>query len=109
MVKGVRAVIENDYIPSYTLIHAPADEIIQGKLDALCARHKPRDFYDYFFLLHGNYPLVKTTEMLQRVLDLLQSSRTDFHKELKKFLPKSQAMLLRDFPKILEQKIRSFL
>ena len=48
-------------------------------------------------------------ETLQMVLDLLKNTRIDFHSELKKFLPKSQARLLRDFPKILEQKIRSFL
>ena len=107
--KGVRSVITNDYIPSYTLVHLPPDEIIRGKLDALQARHKPRDFYDYFFLLHGNYALVKKMETLQMVLDLLKNTRIDFHSELKKFLPKSQARLLRDFPKILEQKIRSFL
>lgn len=108
-IKGVRSVITNEYIPSYTLVQLPSDAIIQGKLDALFARHKPRDFYDYFFLLHGNHSLVKTTEVLQKVSAFLKSSRINFHSELKKFLPKSQAMLLRDFPRILEQKIQSFL
>lgn len=108
-LQGIRSVITNDYISSYTLVQLPADEIIQGKLDALRNRHKPRDFYDYWFLLHGDYPLVRKTETLQMVLDLLKNTRIDFRMELRKLLPKSQAMLLRDFRKLLEQKIREFL
>jgi len=108
-VHGDSNVIQNVYIPPYTLVHVPKSLIIEGKIQALLNRHKPRDFYDYFFLLHGDSPLVKDTAVLQRVLELLKSDHTDFRKEIKLFLPKSQAMLLRDFPKILEQKIRSFL
>ena len=39
----------NDYIPAYTLVHLGLEDIILGKLEALVDRHKPRDFYDYFF------------------------------------------------------------
>lgn len=108
-VAGLHNSTENEYIPLYTIVSLPREMIIQGKLDALFNRHKPRDFYDYFFLLHGNYPLVKEKDVLQKVLGLLKHERTDFRRELREFLPKSQAMLLRDFPGILEQKIRSFL
>lgn len=108
-VHGDSAVIQNAYIPPYTLVHLPKSLIIEGKIQALLNRHKPRDFYDYFFLLHGDSPLVRDTAVLRRVLELLKNDRADFRKEIKQFLPKSQAMLLRDFPKILEQKIQSFL
>lgn len=108
-IHGDSDVIQNVYIPPYTLTHLPLSLIIEGKIQALLNRHKPRDFYDYFFLLHGNYPLVKDTQILQKVLELLEHEKIDFRRELKEFLPKSQAMLLRDFRKILEQKIRSFL
>jgi predicted nucleotidyltransferase component of viral defense system len=103
------ALIENEYIPAYTLVHLPQDEIIKGKLEALFNRRKPRDFYDYFFLLSGNYPLVKEKENLKTVLKLIKETKIDFKGELKRFLPKSHVTNLRDFKKILEKKIQTFL
>ncbi len=108
LVKGVRTLIENDYIQPYTLVHLPKEEIIKGKIQALINRHKPRDFYDYFFLLSGNYPLVKEEETLLRTLKLLQETKLDFRRELKVFLPASHSMHLRDFKRILQDKIKSF-
>lgn len=103
--KKTRALITSDYIPAYTLVHLSLDDIILGKLEALADRHKPRDFYDYFFLLSGNHPAARTKENLKKVLKLLRQEDINFQTELKKFLPASHAMHLRDFKKILEQKI----
>lgn len=106
---GTRAVIQSDYLPAYSLVHLPKEEIILGKLAALSARHKPRDFYDYFFLLSGDYPLVRKREYLEKALKLLKISKIDFRSEIKKLLPKSHSMHLRNFSKILENKISDFL
>lgn len=108
-VTGVRALVESDYIPAYTLVHLPKEKIIKGKIQALINRHKPRDFYDYFFLLSGNYPLVKEKANLVQVLALLKKSKINFRNELRKFLPASHSMHLKDFNNILEQKILDFL
>ncbi len=108
-MRGVRTLIENDYIQPYTLIHMPKEEIIKGKMQALINRHKPRDFYDYFFLLSGNYPLVKEKDNLVLVLALLKESKINFRDEIKELLPASHSMHLRDFKKVLEQKILDFL
>lgn len=107
--KKTRALITSDYIPAYTLVHLSLDDIILGKLEALVDRHKPRDFYDYFFLLSGDYPVARTKENLKRVLKLLRQENINFQTELKKFLPASHAMHLRDFKKVLEQKIMAYL
>ena len=110
-MNGVQSVIENDYIPSYTLVHLDEREIIQGKLEALFNRHKPRDFYDYFFLLSLREPppATRQRETLTRVLSLLRDVDIDFRSELKQFLPASHAMIMRDFKGILERKIRQYL
>ncbi len=107
-VKGINSFIENDYIPAYTLVHLSKELLIQGKLDALMNRHKPRDFYDYFFLLSGNYPLAKEKDNLAKTRKLLTETTYNFRNELKELLPASHIMHLRDFKKILEQKILSF-
>lgn len=107
--KKTRTLITSDYIPAYTLVQLSLDDIIIGKLEALAARHKPRDFYDYFFLLSGSYPAVRTKENLKKALKLLHQENINFQTELKKFLPASHTMHLRDFKKILEEKIQSYL
>lgn len=107
--KKTRALITSDYIPAYTLVHLSLENIILGKFEALIARHKPRDFYDYFFLLSGDYPAARTKENLKKVLKILRQENTNFQTELKKFLPASHAMHLRDFKKVLEKKILMYL
>ncbi len=108
-IRGVRVLIENDYVPAYTLVHLPMKELILGKTQALLSRHKPRDFYDYFFLLSGNYPVVKDRKNLELVLKSLRKSKINFRAELKKFLPASHSLHLKDFKRILEKKILNFL
>ena len=107
--EGVRAVVQSDYLPPYSLVHLPTEVLIQGKLDALFARQKSRDFYDYFYLLSGNYPIVKGKEHLTHTLELLRASQINFRKELREFLPKSHAMHLRDFKKVLGDKIKTYI
>ena len=102
---GIRTVIQSDYIPPYTLVHVSIDELIKGKIEALEARSKPRDFYDFFFLLCGNYPEVKEKRVLGIVQKLVKNSRINFRTELRKFLPAGQARQLRDFKKIILDKI----
>lgn len=107
-IKGMSSLIANDYLPAYTLVHLPTEEIVKGKMQALMNRHKPRDFYDYFFLLSGNYPLVKDKDVLVQARLLLQETKINFRNELRELLPASHVMHLRDFRKVLERKILSF-
>ena len=109
-MSGKQSVILNEYIPPYTLTHLPQEEIIQGKLDALLNRHKPRDFYDYFFLLSsGKYPMVRERSTMEQVIKLLDESRIDFRGELKEFLPASHGLMMKDFKATLKQKTEQFL
>ena len=108
-LKGIRTLIQNDYSPAYTLVHLPIENIIKGKLAALFSRKKPRDFYDYYFLLAGNHPLIKETKNLEKVLELLQNSEINFKAELKKLLPASHQMILKNFKKTLIQEIKRYL
>ena len=108
-LKGIRTLIQSDYLPAYTLVHLPLEDIINGKLEALFSRKKPRDFYDYYFLLAGNYPLIKENKNLEKVQEILQDSEINFRAELKKLLPASHQMILKDFKKTLTQEIKKYL
>lgn len=106
---GSRALIQGEYLPAYTIVHIPLEELVAGKLNALLNRQKPRDFYDYYFLLSGDFPLVREKSYLARVYALLRESKINFRSELRRLLPMSHSMLLKDFKKILEQKMQRFL
>lgn len=107
--KGTLTLIQSDYLPPYTLVHLPVENIVAEKIAAIIFRHKPRDFYDYFFLLSGNYPQAREAKNIKTVLKLLRESKLNFGAELKKFLPLSHAIQMKDFKKILERKILNYL
>jgi len=106
---GTRAIIQNDFIPAYTLVHLPTEYLISQKIEALLDRKKPRDFFDYYYLLSGNYAIAKKKNNLQSVLALLEKSKIDFRSELRRFLPASQARHMKDFRKILIGKINNYI
>lgn len=108
-LKGTRTLIHSDYLPAYTVVHLPIEDIISGKLQALFSRKKPRDFYDFYFLLSGNFPIVKEKKNLERALKLLQDSDINFKTELKKLLPASHQMILKDFKSNLTREIEKFI
>jgi predicted nucleotidyltransferase component of viral defense system len=108
-LKGTRILVHSDYLPAYALVHLSIEDIINGKLQALFVRAKPRDFYDYYFLLSRNSPIVKEEKNLETVLRLLQGSDINFKTELKKLLPASHQMILKDFKGIFIQEIRTYL
>lgn len=108
-ISGTRAIIQNEFIPAYTLIHLPVDRLIEEKIAALTARKKPRDFYDYYYLLFSNYGAAKTKQNLKMVLDILRQTKINFRNELRQFLPASQAGQLKNFEKTLRDKINTYL
>ncbi len=100
--------IKNDYIHTYNIIHLLPGEIIDGKLAALRARSKPRDWYDLFFLLKNDYLNLKQKKLLPDILQKFKNYRGDIRKELKVFLPKNHQLILKDFKKFLIQEIKKY-
>ena len=97
--------IENEYIARYSIIHLSQQEIINGKINALLSRSKPRDWYDLYFFLHNKmlYPVQKN--LLPEILAKLKRTKMDFKKELKEFLPRSHQPIINDFKNILMTEI----
>lgn len=108
-IQGDQVLIVNEFLPAYTLVQLPEALLVEGKLAALFDRKKPRDFYDLFFLLSGNFKSARDTKILHQALSLVQNSKLDFQRELKKFLPASQSRQLRDFRTVLKRKISTYL
>lgn len=107
--KGIATVVLSDFFPAYNLVQLTQELLIEGKLHALLERHKPRDFYDFYFLLRANMIKEKKREVLERVLALLDEKNFRFDDELKEFLPKNQWLIIRHFKKALETEVRRYL
>ena len=108
-IVGTRVIIKNEFLPAYTLVYLPTEYLISQKIEALLDRKKPRDFFDYYYLLSGNYVIAKSKNNLQKILTLLEKSKIDFRNELRRFLPASQARHMKDFRKILIDKIDNYI
>lgn len=107
--EGELVTIASDFIPPYTIMQLSQKLIVQGKIDALLDRKKPRDFYDLYYLLRANLVDTKQKEILKNALEALKSADINFNQELKQFLPKDHWAIIRDFPAALEREIKRFL
>jgi predicted nucleotidyltransferase component of viral defense system len=109
-VKGELTTISTELIPPYVLMQVPAGELVQGKMDALLNRKKPRDYYDLYFMLRKQeLNRLVDKKKLMVVHDSLKSAKIDFKRELMLFLPVSHQIILRNFKETLKKEIEKCL
>ncbi len=107
-IKGEIDIIANDFVPTYTLIHLPQDELIEEKVfGALLERKKPRDFYDLYFIMRKGILTIEHKDKLQKVRNeiLEEAKKIDFRGELGVFLPVNQQIIIKDFYRTLELEL----
>jgi len=107
--EGTATTVSSDFFPAYNLVQLEREFLIGGKMRALLERHKPRDFYDFYFLLRAGMIQERKREVLERVLALLSEKNFHFDDELKEFLPKNQWLIIRHFKQTLEAEIARYL
>lgn len=107
--KGAGVFISSDLFPDYSLVQLSEEQLVQGKINALLDRKKPRDFFDFYFLLRHNMLPAAKGGIMKEVLAVLQKSKINFDIELKEFLPKSHHMIIKDFKKMLEREIGRYI
>lgn len=106
---GEVVTIASDFIPPYTLVILAQDQLVSGKIRALKARKKARDFYDIYFILRKQLPIPDKKAVLSEVLNALHSQDINFEVDLKQFLPRSHWAIIRDFKNTLEREIDRFI
>ncbi len=106
---GTLSSVENEYIPTYSITTLEKSTITTEKVTALLTRGKPRDFYDIYFLLRANLLTSENKLQLQQIHAVLQSTKIDFDKELKIFLPQSHWGLIENFKQILSDELKRYL
>ncbi len=100
--------VANNFVPTYTVIHLPQNELVEEKIfDALVKRKKPRDFYDLYFIMRKGILSVDQKKRLTEIKDeiIAAAKKINFRGELGAFLPADQQAIIRDFPAIIEREL----
>jgi predicted nucleotidyltransferase component of viral defense system len=100
--------VANDFVPTYTIIHLPQEELVEEKIfGALMERKKPRDFYDLYFIMRKGMLSSGQKIKLAGVKDeiIANAKKIDFRGELGAFLPADQQAIIRDFTGMLEREL----
>ena len=102
--------IVSDFLPAYVLVYLSSKKIVKGKLLALLKRHKPRDYYDlYFILRHSELSKFVDFKKISEIKEKLLKERINFKSELEILLPISHHMILKDFKQFLMKEIDKYL
>lgn len=107
-VKGEVDSVANDFVPTYSLIHLPQNELVEEKVfGALLERKKPRDFYDLYFIMRKGMLSADHKIRLKEVKNLIltEAKKIDFRGELGAFLPADQQAIIRDLYRALEAEL----
>lgn len=100
--------VANDFVPTYTLIHSPQNELVEEKVfGALLERKKPRDFYDLYIIMRKGMLSVDQKMRLKAAKDVIlaDAKKINFRGELGVFLPTDQQMIIREFLRTLEAEL----
>jgi len=100
--------VANNFVPTYTIIHLPQEELVEEKIfGALRERKKPRDFFDLYFIMRKGILSPDQKKRLAEVKDeiIADAKKIDFRGELGVFLPVDQQTVIRDFSAMLEREL----
>ena len=100
--------VANNFVPTYTIIHLPQQELIEEKVfRALLERKKPRDFYDLYFMMRKGMISNEQKKKLSEIKDsiLADAKKINFRGELGTFLPADQHQIIKDFSAMLEREL----
>lgn len=106
-VSGETDSIINDFVPAYTILHLPQEDLVEEKIfSALFERKKPRDFYDAYFIMRKG---ILTSGQKERIAEeqeriIAEAKKINFRNELGTLLPIGQQAVIRDFAATLERE-----
>ncbi len=112
--QGLKAgLIQSDLVPAYTLYHLNEQDLVREKVEAGLTRGKARDFYDLYFILRSRMAFSevfsKDKTIKSKLVNAVSKQRLDLKSELKRFLPVSQHILLRNFNKTVLSELEKHL
>lgn len=106
-LKSELVTINSNLVPAYSITLLDQKLLVAEKVQALLTRAKPRDYYDFYFLLRAGLIQNKNKQVLAKVKEKLKTD-IDFKKELQGFLPKSHWPLIKTLPAAIGRELARF-
>ncbi|MBU4360841.1 nucleotidyl transferase AbiEii/AbiGii toxin family protein [Patescibacteria group bacterium] len=106
-VSGETDSIVNDFVPAYTILHLPQEELVEEKIfGALLERKKPRDFYDLYFIMRKGMLSLGQKQQIAKEQECIiaEAKKVNFQNELGMLLPIGQQAIIRDFATMLDRE-----
>jgi predicted nucleotidyltransferase component of viral defense system len=101
--------IVSEYLPPYIVVQLSPEEIVREKINALLERGKPRDYYDFYFIL--KHPILRKylkKENLLAIKENIQEKEIDVKKDLSVLLPVTHHQVLKNFKRNLLFEIEKY-
>lgn len=115
-IKQESALITQDFISPYTILHLSEGQLTAEKIEALLEREKARDWYDLYFILRSRLEIdfdflkMKREALRNKILGRIKSLQTShLKKELKPLLPISHHYILKNFREKLTKEVKRYL
>lgn len=104
--KGESYLVKNAFMPPFEVQLVEKSALAAGKIEALLARKKPRDFYDLYFMLRTGMITKLAPEKRQLIIDETKKiNQQQLARELKQFLPRSHRLIFNDLPAVLLREL----
>jgi len=108
--KGEAQTIVGEYLPAYLIFSLSPQQLVKEKISALLERGKPRDYYDFYFILrHPELRKFLEKKDLERIKEKLKKGKINFKRELEILLPVNHHPILKNFKERLSQEIEKYL
>lgn len=105
-VKGEAVLVKTEFMSPFEVMVLSQEYLVAGKISALLARKKPRDFYDLYFILRTGLAVKLPSQIRAAVLKEVASlDRGQIMNDLKEFLPKSHRLVIKDLPAVLQKEL----
>lgn len=104
---GEPMLVTTPLFPSYQCLVLPVKELVKEKCEALLFRHKPRDYFDLYFLLRERLAIDTIVSLKPRLLESCQSLDSKATaRELKVFLPVSHHRIISNLKEALLAELK---
>lgn len=104
--EGEAVLIKTELIPAFDILVVNQEALVRGKIEALLARKKPRDFYDLYFILRAGLGIhlpEKERRAISKEIDSFDSK--EVATQLKELLPRSHWLIVKDLPGALKREL----
>lgn len=105
-IEGEAVLVQTGLIPAFGILVVEEETLVEGKIEALLARKKPRDFYDLYFILRAGLKIHLSEEKRRLIIKEIASLNSkEVATQLRELFPRSHRLIIKDLPAALKREL----